>query len=220
MIVQNNKAGRARAIEEIARGNIVAYRTDTFYGLGVNPFNADALRKLSSLKPREQKPVLVVVSEVSQVERFFARRTKLFEALSARFWPGALTIVERARAHLSSELTASTNTIGVRLPDDEVVQEFVRLCGGALTATSANTSGETPARTAAEAARYFPSIMVLDGGEAQSDKPSSVLDISNATYARLVREGVLTFNELQKALRGVGVELLTNDQAATPKHHG
>ncbi len=213
MIVSNSETGRARAVKEIAQGNLVAFRTDTFYGLGVNPFNAVGLSKLALIKQREHKPVLVLVSEVSQVERFFNRRTKVFEALSARFWPGALTIVEEAQMSLSEELTAGTKTIGVRLPEREAVREFVSLCGGALTATSANATGKAPARTATEAANYFPSIMVLDGGEAQSNKPSSVLDISSAPPARLIREGVIKFDELRKVLRAVGSELLSNDQA-------
>lgn len=213
MIVSNSGLGRARAIEEIAQGNVIAFRTDTFYGLGVNPFNTAGLRKLVSLKPREHKPVLVIISDVSQVERFFSRRTKLFEALSAQFWPGALTIVEEAKWNLSEELTAGTKTIGVRLPDTEAVREFVRSCGGALTATSANATGKAPAHTAMEAANCFPSIVVLDGGEAQSREPSSVLDISAAPRARLIREGIIRFDELRKVLRAVGSELLSNDQA-------
>ncbi len=211
MILQDTEHGRARAAEEIAQGGIVAFRTDTFYGLGVNPFNPDAVRGLISLKARERKPVLIVVSEATQVERLFERRTKLFEDLCARFWPGALTIIERAQMNLFDDLTAGTKTIGVRLPDDEDVRAFVRSCGGgALTATSANTHGAPPARTAAEASVYFPSLLILDGGAARGNEPSSVLDISRAPRVTLIREGRIKFDELQKALRDMNAELEMN----------
>ncbi|MBA3319994.1 MAG: threonylcarbamoyl-AMP synthase [Pyrinomonadaceae bacterium] len=210
MIVQDTEHGRARAAEEIAKGNVVAFRTDTFYGLGANPFNQDAVRRLVSLKSRERKPVLIVISEVAQVERLFERRTKLFEDLSARFWPGALTIIERAQMNLTHDLTAGTKTIGVRLPDDEDVRDFLRSCGGALTATSANAPGAPPARTAAEAAEYFPSLLILDGVAARGEQPSSVLDISRAPRVSIIREGAVKFDELQKALRGMNAELEMN----------
>ena len=210
MILQDTEHGRARAAAEIAQGNVVAFRTDTFYGLGVNPFNPNAVRKLVSLKSRERKPVLIVVSETAHVEHLSERRTKLFEDLSARFWPGALTIIERARTNLTHDLTAGTETIGVRLPDDEDVRLFVRSCGGALTATSANTPGAPPARTAAEAAEYFPSLLTLDGGAARGDQPSSVLDISRAPRVTLIREGAIKFGVLQKALRVMNAELEMN----------
>ncbi len=210
MIVPDTDDGRARAAEAIAKGDIVAFRTDTFYGLSVNPFNPKAVGRLVSLKSRERKPVLIVVSAAAQVERLFERRTKLFEDLSARFWPGALTIIERAQMNLTHDLTAGTKTIGVRLPDDENVRAFVRSCGGALTATSANAPGAPPARTAAEVTEYFPSLLILDGGAAHGNEPSSVLDISRAPRVSLIREGAIKFDELQKALRGMNAELEMN----------
>ncbi|HEV2765590.1 MAG TPA: Sua5/YciO/YrdC/YwlC family protein, partial [Pyrinomonadaceae bacterium] len=92
---------RRRAAEIAAAGGVVAFRTDTFYGLGADPFNADALRAIFRLKGRDEgKPVLVVVADEGDAERLVAARTALFDALVSKFWPGPLTLVAAARAEL------------------------------------------------------------------------------------------------------------------------
>jgi L-threonylcarbamoyladenylate synthase len=210
MIVIDGAETRAQAKKVIAAGGVIAFRTDTFYGLGADPFNRDALRTIKALKGRESgKPILVVVSDAAEVERFIAERTELFDAVSERHWPGALTLVVKARPEVPEELTAMSGTVGVRLPDDAQVRDFVRACGGALTATSANLAGEPPARTAREVARSFPSglSLIVDGGEARSDKASTVLDVSGGN-PRLIREGVVSRRRLQETLQAIGVHLI------------
>jgi L-threonylcarbamoyladenylate synthase len=120
-----------------------------------------------------------------------------------------LTIVVRARREVPDALTAGTKTIGVRLPDDERVRDFVRICGGALTATSANLSGEPPASTAQEVFRSFPTGLglIIDGGPARGERPSTVLDLST-DVPRLIREGALSKSELQKTLAALGQQLI------------
>src|SRR5205085_12236101 len=155
-----------------------------------------------NLKGREEgKPVLVVLSDASEAARFMACGSQLFDILSARFWPGALTLVVAARPEVPVELTANTGTIGIRLPDDEDVRAFVRACGGALTATSANLADQPPARTAAEVARAFPTglALVVDGGAARTEQPSTVVDVTG-NKARLIREGVVPWRELRAEL--------------------
>lgn len=200
LLIPDSADAHALASQIIAAGGVIAFRTDTFYGLGVDPLNRHALTKLKALKGREDgKPILVIISDAFEADRFIAERSSLFEAVSARHWPGALTIVTRARPEVPAELTAGTGTIGVRLPDDETVRELVRACGGALTATSANPAGAMPARTAHEVANYFPSglDLIIDGGEAVSDKPSTVLDVSGEKPS-VIREGVITREQLEK----------------------
>jgi L-threonylcarbamoyladenylate synthase len=116
--------------------------------------------------------------------------------------------VAAARAEVPELLTAGTGNIGVRLPQDEDAREIVRACGGALTATSANPTGRPPARSALEVEHYFKDSLglILDGGEARTDRPSTVLDVSGAA-PRLIREGVITRAELEHALRRIGLAL-------------
>lgn len=194
MIAFDNSQSCNQAATLIAAGGVIAFRTDTFYGLGADPFNREAVAKVRELKGREdEKPILVLISDQRDVDRFVAERSQQFDSIARRFWPGPLTLIGLARPELPEELTANTNTIGVRLPDDDKVRSLVRECGGALTATSANLSGQPPARTAKEVQDYFPAgiDLIIDGGEVTATKPSTVLDLSGLE-ARLIREGAIT----------------------------
>ena len=189
------------AAKIIARGGIIAFRTDTFYGLGADPFNREALQRIKQLKGREaSKPILVVISDIDQIERFVSERSPAFDLLAERFWPGALTLIGKAAPAVPDEVTADTGTIGIRLPGDNNVRALVRSCGGALTATSANPSGEKPARTAEEVASYFGAIvdLIIDGGEARVDLPSTVVD-AGGLEPKLIREGAIPWSSIQKS---------------------
>ncbi|MGZ5435646.1 MAG: L-threonylcarbamoyladenylate synthase [Pyrinomonadaceae bacterium] len=205
MIVAQSTETLARIAEIITRGGVIAFRTDTFYGLGADPFNAGAVQKVKALKGREgDKPILVLISDVEQLGRILENRSAAFDELAKQFWPGALTIIGKATGQLPSELTAGTKSVGVRLPDDETVRSVVRACGGALTATSANPSGEPAARSAAEALKYFGETvdLIVDGGATKKDRPSTVVDTTSGGEVTLVREGGIAWDEIQVALHG------------------
>ena len=205
MIVLQNDESLTQAREIIARGGVIAFRTDTFYGLGADPFNASAVQKVKDLKGREgNKPILVLISDVEQLSRLIENRSPAFDELAERFWPGALTIIGEATNRLPGDLTAGTKSVGVRLPGDESVRSIVRACGGALTATSANPSGEPPARSATEALKYFGESVdvILDGGATKTDQPSTVVDTTSDGGLKLVREGVIAWDKIQLALHG------------------
>jgi L-threonylcarbamoyladenylate synthase len=201
-ILKDSRQTRQLAASAIARGGVIAFLTDTFYGLGADPFNEEALQRINALKGREGgKPILVVLSDTSEAERFILHRSELFEVVSRKHWPGPLTLVVEARPEVPEEITGGSGTVGLRLPFDEDVRELVRSCGGALTATSANPAGEQPARTAAEVDGYFPRLLdlIVDAGRAHSDTPSTVLDTSGTT-PRLIREGAVSSEQLQQTL--------------------
>jgi L-threonylcarbamoyladenylate synthase len=205
-IIADSEEARERAARAVARGGVMAFRTDTFYGLGASPFDESAVAAVNELKGREGKPILVLVAEASDAARLIARTSRAFDALAARHWPGALTLIGEARRELPALLTAGTGTVGVRLPADEHARRVVRASGGALTATSANPSGLPPARSAVEASRYFPHglALVIDGGPSLTELPSTVLDVTGER-PRLVREGVVTLAELEETLRAEGL---------------
>jgi L-threonylcarbamoyladenylate synthase len=189
-----------KASEVILSGGVIAFRTDTFYGLGADPFNHAAVARITELKGREDnKPILLLISDVDQVERFIRPRTDGFNIAARKFWPGPLTIVGTAVAALPEEITSGTGTVGVRLPADQSVRELVRDCGGALTATSANPSGSEPARSAEDVAGYFPVglDLIVDGGEVTATEPSTVLDVSSSP-PRVVREGAISRNVIER----------------------
>src|SRR6267142_2204532 len=199
MIVPHSRASHINAAEIIRSGGAIAFRTDTFYGLGADPFNRDAIVRIRELKGREEdQPILLLVSDESEVDRF-VEQSEFFKLIAKGHWPAPLTLIGFARPEVPIELTAGTKSLGVRLPDDDNVRSLVRACGGALTATSANLSGPPPARTAKEVENYFREgiDLIIDGGESKVTEPSTVLDL-RGPEARLVREGVISLEELQE----------------------
>jgi L-threonylcarbamoyladenylate synthase len=201
MIRKDTKETRTEAAKIVTGGGVIAFRTDTFYGLGADPLNRAAIARIRELKGREDgKPILLLVSDVDEVDRFI-EQSGFFKMIARGKWPAPLTLIGVSRPEVPIELTAGTNSLGVRLPDDEYVRSLVRACGGALTATSANVSGQPPARTAKEVENYFPEgiDLIIDGGEATATQPSTVLDLSG-TEARLIREGAISRDDLKGLL--------------------
>ena len=200
MIFPQTNESLARIADTVARGGVIAFRTDTFYGLGADPFNVAAVQRIKQLKGREErKPILIVISDRKQVSRFIYQPSATFNLLAERFWPGALTLVGKAKVEVPVEITAGTETVGVRLPADDKVRALIEACGGALTATSANPSHQSPAKTAEEVLAYFGVAidLIVDGGEVQADRPSTVVDASDIE-TRLIREGVIGWAAIRK----------------------
>ena len=180
-------------VEIIKQGGVIAFRTDTFYGLGADPFNRAAVVRLRALKGREDnKPILLLIADERDIDRLITEPSPEFRDLAARFWPGPLTIIGKAVPGLPDEITAGTETVGVRLPADETVRDLVRECGGALTATSANPAGRAPARSAQKVRSYFPEgiDLIIDGGEVTAINPSTVVDATSSP-PRIIREAAI-----------------------------
>lgn len=202
MIINQTTNSLLQISEVIKRGGVIAFRTDTFYGLGANPFNREAVRRIKELKGREDhKPILIIVSDREAVSRFIIHPTKNFDLLTKTFWPGPLTLIGRASSNVPEEITAGTETIGARLPADDRVRALVQACGGALTATSTNPSHEEPARTAQIVFSYFGAEidLIVDGGAVTADRPSTVVDVCDIE-PRLIREGAIAWSEIQAAI--------------------
>src|SRR5690242_7697753 len=118
MIARPTSDALEEIAELIARGGVIAFRTDTFYGLGADPFNRRAVQEIKELKGREDnKPILIVISDLDQVNRFIAAYSSAFEILAKRFWPGPLTLIGWANPDVPEEISAGTKTVGVRLPN-------------------------------------------------------------------------------------------------------
>lgn len=201
MIVPASDPAHIQAGTIVRRGGVIAFRTDTFYGLGADPTNASAVRKVAELKGREGKPILILISDPELVSKYVRGASDLFDRLAKHFWPGPLTLIGIAVNELPEELTAGTGTVGIRLPKAEMVRALLRSCGGALTATSANPTGEEPGRSATEVARYFPQgiDLIIDGGEVNETEPSTVVDLSGPNLV-MVREGAIKQQALDSFL--------------------
>jgi L-threonylcarbamoyladenylate synthase len=186
-------AALADAVAALRAGRLVAFPTETFYGLGAAALTPAAIRNIFRVKGRpESKPLLVLVDSLAMAERIAAEIPERARALMARHWPGALTLVLTARAHVPIEVTAGSGTVGVRLSAHPVAQALVRALGQPITAPSANPTGLPPPTTVAGVLAYFPSgiEVVLDAGATPGGAPSTVLDVT-VDPPRVVRAGAV-----------------------------
>jgi L-threonylcarbamoyladenylate synthase len=175
----------------LRRGGLVAFPTESFYGLGADALDAAAVARVFQVKGRpETKPVLVLVESVAMAEDLVADLSDDARALMARHWPGPLTLVLRARSHVPPALTAGMGTVGVRMPGHPIALGLVHAAGRPITAPSANPSGAAPPTTASEVRAYFPGALdlILDGGTTAGGTGSTVADCT-VWPPRLLRAG-------------------------------
>ncbi|MES1165739.1 MAG: L-threonylcarbamoyladenylate synthase [Verrucomicrobiota bacterium] len=164
----------AAAIAALRRGEVVAYPTETFYGLGVDAFDAAALERLRALKGRGEKAISLLIDGEAMLARLCAEVPPRARALMARHWPGALTLALPASAGLPEALV-SDGCVAVRQSPHPVARALVAGFGGPVTTTSANRSGEPPATTAAAVrAALGGGCHVLDGGATAGGAPSTL----------------------------------------------
>ena len=177
-------------------GGIVGLPTDTVYGLACLPTHEAALGGLADLKGRERdQPIAALIDSIADAMAYLEDPAALDPYV--RFWPGALTVIVRARpGGLLAPVVTAEGTVGVRKPDDRFARAVIRGCGGILAVTSANRHGQPPCMTAADvAAEFGDALMVLDGGDRTGGVASTVVDVSG-DRARILREGKITARDL------------------------
>jgi L-threonylcarbamoyladenylate synthase len=170
-----------QAADVVLSGGVIAYPTDTIYGLGANALDAAAVAKVFELKQRDKsRPILVIAYDLKQIENLVTTIPESAIQLAHHFWPGPLTIVFNASPKIASALLGPGNTIGIRIPDNIICQELLRRCGVPITSTSANISrGRNPVSIDDVIANFGDRLdLFIDGGVASSDIPSTVVDIS------------------------------------------
>ena len=180
------------AADIVRGGGIIAFPTESFYGLGAHPFDARAVQRIVDLKGRSLRdaPILVLIRSRADLESLVLEITPAAERLMEACWPGPLTIVLRASGAVPAALTAGTGTIGVRLPAHPDVQRLLEAVGGPLTGTSANRAGRPPATMAEDVERALGDGVdaILNGGPTPGGLPSTVVD-TTVTPPRVIREG-------------------------------
>jgi L-threonylcarbamoyladenylate synthase len=184
-------------------GGIVAFPTDTAYGLGVDPFNEAAVDRIFQVKGRsETKPILLLVNSIDLAVSV-TQPSKVFYDVAEEFWPGPLTIICRAAGSLFSKLTAGTATIGVRWPIAPFSTNLVSRFGKPITATSANRSGMPSAISADEVFSQLGNSIdaIIDGGVLPSRGGSTLLDLTTDP-PNVLREGPVTFDRLSEFFKG------------------
>ncbi|MFA5030563.1 MAG: L-threonylcarbamoyladenylate synthase [Patescibacteria group bacterium] len=184
------------AVEVLKAGGVVVYPTDTVYGLAVDAFNVEAIGKLFVLKKRAQKPLPIIVHNVSEAKNV-SHIADHDEKIVKGYWPGAITFVFEKKDIVPNALTLGLPTVGIRIPASPVSILLTEMLGRPITSTSANISGEKVCTTIDEVMRQFrasPSLpdFFLDGGELSELPPSTVVDLSGKK-PKVLREGPVKF---------------------------
>ncbi|UCC58598.1 MAG: threonylcarbamoyl-AMP synthase [Candidatus Bathyarchaeum sp.] len=184
----------------VKRGGLVIYPTETVYGLGCNPFDVQAVKRILKLKGARKKPLPVLAASISDADKiaFISQNGK---RVAAKFWPGPLTLVFHKKPTLPDVVTFSGDSVGLRIPDNDVALHLISLCGGLLIGSSANRTGGEPPRTVQEITDELKEMVdvVLDGETPAQGRPSTVADLTSEK-PRILRDGPISLKEILTAL--------------------
>jgi len=192
----------ARAVAVLRAGELVAFPTETVYGLGADAGNPAAVRRIFEAKGRPSNhPVIVHIADAAQVANWAREIPPSAHRLARRFWPGPLTLILRRAPRVSDVVTGGQDTVALRVPSHPVAQRLLRAFGGGIAAPSANRHGRVSATTAEHVRREFGEAVacVLDGGDADVGIESTIVDLSGDTPA-LLRPGWIIAAEIEQAL--------------------
>ncbi|NJD58589.1 MAG: threonylcarbamoyl-AMP synthase [Anaerolineales bacterium] len=204
MITELIKAGHPSALDHavdvLNHGGLVAFPTDTVYGLAALPFKSEFVERLFSAKGRSNtRAIAILIGDFDDLPKVVDRLDDISSRLAHHFWPGPLTLVVPKHAGLPEELSPDT-TIGVRMPDHPVALALLRKIGP-LAVTSANISGQDNANTAEEVMKQLNGRvhLILDGGHTAGGVPSTVVNCLTDPLT-ILREGPLSMTEITNAL--------------------
>ncbi len=191
-----------RAAQVLKRGGVVAFPTETVYGLGADAANEDAVREVFRLKGRPaDHPVIVHLPSAEQLERWAKNVPDAAWRLAEAFWPGPLTLILERQPWVGSALTGGQETVGVRVPAHPLAQALLRRFGGGVAAPSANRFGHISPTTAEHVrAEFGAAVQILDGGSAQIGLESTILDLSSEV-PRILRPGAVSAAMLAAVLQ-------------------
>ena len=188
-------------LDVFKKGGIIAYPTETFYGLGADPFNESAVKKLFQLKGRGfDKPVSILIKDKNMLLTVVEEIPPAAEKLIKKFWPGPLTIIFKAKKIVPSVLTGYTGKIGVRISSNPITQKLLGTIDSPITTTSANPSGKKSPVTTKEVKDYFGDKidLIIDGGLLSGKLGSTIVDVTEREL-RVIREGEIYIKQLRNA---------------------
>ena len=192
---------KAKALSILHSGGLVAFPTDTVYGLGALAFDAKAVESIYTAKRRPiEKAIPILVGEIMHTSKVAFEFPRTARLLASRFWPGPLTCIIPKKPSLPRAVSA-TSTIGVRIPDQVTARLLLR-AAGPMAVTSANTSGQPSPSTAEEVLEQLNGRipLIIDGGKTPGGIPSTVVDCT-ADEIKILREGPISIAEIQSVIR-------------------
>ncbi|HUN54097.1 MAG TPA: L-threonylcarbamoyladenylate synthase [Smithella sp.] len=200
----DNSEGKiiTRAVEILTGGGIIAYPTETFYGLGVDATNLKAIEKIFAVKGRNFKnPVSLIIGQTDDAYPLVREIPESAQKLMAGFWPGALTIIFSASDKVSSLLTAGSGKIGLRVSSHPGALAIVQKLKKPLTATSANLTGAPESSLASDVAGQIGDKIdaIIDWGQTPGDKTSTIIDVT-CDPPVILRQGAISREAIEKQL--------------------
>lgn len=205
----------------IQKGEIVAFPTDTVYGLGADARNEEAVKKIFEAKGRPaDRALTVLVAEKQAIHQYASHTPKEAQLLVEAFWPGPLTIVLNKKDIFAPSVTANLGTIGLRMPNHPLTLDFIKECGFPIAAPSANSSGHLSPTTAGHVLADLDGRIdaIIDGGETPDGIESTILDLSNPERPMLLRPGGITKNQLETVI-GKKVFVEEEHSKTSQKHY-
>ncbi|MEK6681345.1 MAG: L-threonylcarbamoyladenylate synthase [Nitrospirota bacterium] len=187
------------AVELLKKGGLIAFPTDTFYGLGVDATNSEAVGRVYAVKKRDyKKPILILIDDKNRISKYVKEIPDIAKKMMDRFWPGPLTLIFSASAKLPLALLGDTMKIGIRVPGNQITLLLLKIAGFPVTATSANLSGEpSPSDPKDVIANLGEKLeLILDGGKTAGGKESTIIDVTEDP-PRCIREGRVFIKEIE-----------------------
>lgn len=188
----------AIAAQHIREGKLVAFPTETVYGLGANALNPHAVARIFELKERPAfDPLIVHIADINDIERLTSKKDERVNKLAARFWPGPLTIILPKSNLVPDIVTSGLETVGIRMPDHPVALELIRLSGCPIAAPSANKFGQLSPTKARHVSKQLPDVdFLLDGGQARVGIESTIIRLNDSGF-EILRHGFITREEIE-----------------------
>ncbi len=195
----------SQAASVIRKGGIIAFPTRCLYGLGTDAFNAGAVARIFSIKQRSaQKPILILIDHVKQLERLVTRIPETAANLMREFWPGKVTLVFEAGDAVPPVLTGGSGKIGIRLAGHPIASALVKAVAGPITGTSANLSGSPGCHQIRdlEPEVAHPLDLILDAGPLKDGRGSTVVDVTEEGPPKILREGEISVRDIMALVAG------------------
>jgi L-threonylcarbamoyladenylate synthase len=199
-VLKSTKKNIIITAQIVKNGGLVVFPTETVYGLGCDPLNVQAVKKIIRVKGERKKPFPVLAANIEEVERVAVISHK-GRQLATKFWPGPLTMVFPKKTFLPDIVTFGLNSVGLRIPDSYVARNLISLSGGLLIGSSANVTKGKPPRCIEEISDELKDNVdiILDGGLAAHGKPSTVVDLTT-DEPKILRKGPVTLKAILNAL--------------------
>lgn len=204
MIILNGSLENLEKVgKEVKNGKIVAFPTDTVYGLGASIEHVEAIKRVFQVKERPlDSAIIILISDKEKIEEIaYLENPKIWQ-LAEKFWPGALTLILPKKEKIDGIISAGGNSVGLRIPNNQIARELIRLSGGALATPSANKNGQLSPTKAEHVIKQFGENEIdflVDGGKTEKSIESTILDMT-CNPPKILRNGGVTKEEIENEI--------------------